>query len=86
MGFIAVLVNCALIGLSGQVHRMLPDMTAIQTVLLIVTLEVSSYNNNIINNNTGHLGKSKIIYYLKEYIIILIHKNEKNMYQKPLHY
>lgn len=41
MGFIAVLVNCALIGLSGQVHRLLPDMTAIQTVLLIVALEVS---------------------------------------------
>jgi len=40
MGFIAVLVNCALIGLSGQVHRLLPDMTAIQTVLLIVALEV----------------------------------------------
>ncbi|KAE9536690.1 hypothetical protein AGLY_007092 [Aphis glycines] len=39
MGFIAVLVNCALIGLSGQVHRLLPDMTAIQTVLLIVALE-----------------------------------------------
>lgn len=43
MGFIAVLVNCALIGLSGQVHRLLPDMTAIQTVLLIVALEVSHH-------------------------------------------
>lgn len=41
MGFIAVLVNCALIGLSGQVHRLLPNMTSIQTVLLIVALEVS---------------------------------------------
>lgn len=41
MGFIAILVNCALIGLSGQVHRLLPDMTAIQTVLLIVALEVN---------------------------------------------
>lgn len=40
MGFIAVLVNCALIGLSEQVNRLLPDMTAIQTVLLIVALEV----------------------------------------------
>lgn len=36
----AVLVNCALIGLSGQVHRMFPEMTATQTILLIVALEV----------------------------------------------
>ncbi|XP_018328855.1 anoctamin-8 [Agrilus planipennis] len=39
MSIIAVLVNCALIGLSGQVHRMFPDMTATQTILLIVCLE-----------------------------------------------
>lgn len=39
MCLIAVLVNCALIGLSGQVHRMFPDMTATQTILLIVALE-----------------------------------------------
>lgn len=39
MGYMAVIVNCALIGLSGQVHRMFPDMTATQTVLLIVVLE-----------------------------------------------
>ncbi|XP_017773591.1 PREDICTED: anoctamin-8 isoform X3 [Nicrophorus vespilloides] len=39
MSIIAVLVNCALIGLSGQVHRMFPDMTATQTILLIVALE-----------------------------------------------
>ncbi|KAB0803967.1 hypothetical protein PPYR_00937 [Photinus pyralis] len=39
MGIMAVLVNCALIGLSGQVHRMFPDMTATQTILLIVALE-----------------------------------------------
>lgn len=41
MSIVAVLVNCALIGLSGQVHRMFPDMTATQTILLIVALEVS---------------------------------------------
>lgn len=40
MSIVAVLVNCALIGLSGQVHRMFPDMTATQTILLIVALEV----------------------------------------------
>lgn len=39
MSITAVLVNCALIGLSGQVHRMFPDMTATQTILLIVALE-----------------------------------------------
>lgn len=39
MGYMAVIVNCALIGLSGQVHRMFPDMTATQTILLIVVLE-----------------------------------------------
>lgn len=41
MGLIAILVNCALIGLSGQVHRMFPDMSKTQTILLIVALEVS---------------------------------------------
>lgn len=40
MSIMAVLVNCALIGLSGQVHRMFSDMTATQTILLIVALEV----------------------------------------------
>lgn len=39
MGFIAILVNCALIGLSGQVHRMFPEMSTTQTILLIVALE-----------------------------------------------
>ncbi|KAG5900571.1 hypothetical protein JTB14_022876 [Gonioctena quinquepunctata] len=39
MSIMAVLVNCALIGLSGQVHRMFSDMTATQTILLIVALE-----------------------------------------------
>lgn len=42
MGLIAILVNCALIGLSGQVHRMFPDISKTQTILLIVALEVSS--------------------------------------------
>jgi anoctamin-8 len=40
MCLIAVLVNCALIGLSGQVHRMFPEMSTTQTILLIVALEV----------------------------------------------
>ncbi|XP_063222140.1 anoctamin-8 [Bacillus rossius redtenbacheri] len=39
MNLIAVLVNCALIGLSGQVHRMFPEMSTTQTILLIVALE-----------------------------------------------
>ena len=40
MGLIAVIVNCALIGQSGQVHRMFPNITANQTIILIVVLEV----------------------------------------------
>ncbi|XP_011334900.1 anoctamin-8 isoform X2 [Ooceraea biroi] len=39
MGLVAILVNCALIGLSGQVQRMFPEMSATQTILLIVVLE-----------------------------------------------
>ena len=33
MGFIAVLVNCGLIGLSGPVHRIFPNITGNQTVI-----------------------------------------------------
>ncbi|KAJ0171896.1 hypothetical protein K1T71_012659 [Dendrolimus kikuchii] len=36
---VAVLVNCALIGLSGPVHRLLPDATPAQTIIVIVALE-----------------------------------------------
>ncbi|GBP16846.1 Anoctamin-8 [Eumeta japonica] len=36
---VAVLVNCALIGLSGPVHRLLPDATPAQTILVVVALE-----------------------------------------------
>ncbi|XP_046821754.1 anoctamin-8 isoform X1 [Vespa crabro] len=39
MGFVAILVNCALISRSGQVQRMFPEMSATQTILLIVALE-----------------------------------------------
>lgn len=35
----AVIVNCALIGLSGQVSRLWPGLTSTQTVVLIVALE-----------------------------------------------
>ncbi|XP_055848649.1 anoctamin-8 isoform X2 [Episyrphus balteatus] len=35
----AVIVNCALIGLSGQVSRLWPGLTTTQTIILIVTLE-----------------------------------------------
>jgi anoctamin-8 len=37
----AVIVNCALIGLSGQVSRLWPGLTTTQTIILIVALEVS---------------------------------------------
>ena len=39
MGIIGVIVNCVLIGLSGPVHRMFPDMTSTQTIILIIVLE-----------------------------------------------
>ncbi len=45
MGVVGVIVNCALIGLSGQVDRMFPNITAGQTVLLIIVLEVSVIRN-----------------------------------------
>ena len=40
MGLMACIVNCALIGQSGQVHRMFPNITPNQTIILIVILEV----------------------------------------------
>lgn len=39
ISLIAILVNCGLISLSGQVQRMFPEMSATQTILLIVALE-----------------------------------------------
>ena len=40
MGLVGVMVNCALIGLSGQVDRIFPNITTNQTILLIILLEV----------------------------------------------
>jgi hypothetical protein len=40
MSVIAVMVNCAVIGLSDFADRLLPDYTAAQRILLIVLLEV----------------------------------------------
>ena len=45
MGLIGVMVNCALIGLSGQVDRIFPNITTNQTILLIILLEVKIYCN-----------------------------------------
>jgi len=44
----AVIVNCALIGLSGQVSRLWPGLTTAQTIILIVTLEVSSVHRVVL--------------------------------------
>jgi Calcium-activated chloride channel len=41
LGLAAIIVNCSVIGLSGHVSRLWPEMTQTQTVLLIVVLEVS---------------------------------------------
>ena len=40
MGVVGVMVNCALIGMSGPVHRLFPNISTAQTVLLIIVLEV----------------------------------------------
>ncbi|XP_014674649.1 PREDICTED: anoctamin-8-like [Priapulus caudatus] len=39
IGVIAVIVNSALIGMSGQIHRMFPNLTRVGTIVLIVVLE-----------------------------------------------
>ncbi|XP_043212911.1 anoctamin-8-like isoform X1 [Amphibalanus amphitrite] len=39
MGVVGVMVNCALIGMSGPVHRLFPNISTTQTVLLIIVLE-----------------------------------------------
>jgi len=39
MGIVGIIVNCALIGQSGQVHRMFPNITSTQTIILVVILE-----------------------------------------------
>ncbi|KAK7066480.1 Anoctamin-8 [Halocaridina rubra] len=41
MGVLGIMVNCMLIGLSGQVHRMFPEMSTVHTILLIIVLEVN---------------------------------------------
>ena len=48
MGIVGVIVNCALIGQSGQVHRMFPNITGTQTILLIIILEVRFFNQSIV--------------------------------------
>lgn len=39
MGVIAVIVNCALIGVSGNLQRFFPDLTPLEVTLIIVILE-----------------------------------------------
>lgn len=39
LGLASIIVNCALIGLSGQVSRLWPGLTSTQTIVLIVALE-----------------------------------------------
>lgn len=39
MGLVGIVVNCALIGISGPVSRIFPNITTNQTIILIVVLE-----------------------------------------------
>ena len=41
--FVGVVVNCGLIGLLGPVHRIFPNITPVQQVILIIVLEVSCF-------------------------------------------
>ena len=49
MGLVGVIVNVALIGLSGQVDRMFPNITTNQTILLIILLEVRCCICNLVH-------------------------------------
>lgn len=40
MGLLAVIVNSALIGVSGQMTRMTPDLDSTSRILVILVLEV----------------------------------------------
>ena len=40
MGVVAVVVNSALIGVSGQLDRLVPGLDTATTILVIVTIEV----------------------------------------------
>ena len=44
MGLLGIMVNCMLIGQSGMVHRLFPEMSTAQTILLIVVLEVKLHS------------------------------------------
>lgn len=39
LGLASIIINCALIGLSGQVSRLWPGLSSAQTIILIVVLE-----------------------------------------------
>jgi len=41
LGMVAVVVNSALIGVSGQLTRMWPDIDVIYIILFIIVIEVS---------------------------------------------
>ena len=42
MGVIAIIVNCALIGVSGQIQRMIPGASRETVIVIIVLLEVNT--------------------------------------------
>jgi len=65
MCMIAVLVNCALIGLSGQVHRMFPEMSTTQTILLIVALEVRYATFTSLDDTTSWKTEYKFVWSMR---------------------
>ena len=39
MGMLAVIVNCTLVGLSGQLTRMWPSLGKLETIIIVVIVE-----------------------------------------------
>ena len=54
MGVVGIIVNCALIGQSGIIHRMFPNITGTQTIILIIVLEVSTYSFEVGGGRGGN--------------------------------
>ena len=59
MGVVGIIVNCALIGQSGIIHRMFPNITGTQTIILIIVLEVGKISAKILAQIFLHFIRRK---------------------------
>lgn len=46
MGYAAVMVNIALLGVSGAVHNLFPDLSPTELIILLIAIEVSFFQLN----------------------------------------